>query len=1027
MERMAKSGITSTNPKISPARIAGSRDGGKRPRGRTVLEQQPGRPPVETLGQGEHIKATERMPKSRITSTNPRISPARMAESKESGKRPRDRMSLEQQRGRPPVETLRQGEHIKTSEGMPKSRITRINPEISPARTAELEDSGKRPRGRAETPRHNEHIKTTERMPKSKITSIKAVAASKISPAKMVESKDNNEGPKGRITAYPRAELEKELLYLPDPLKLAENTLNLLRQDEHNKALEIVRYASRKMPCTVSWNHIIDYDMSKGRVTPAIKTYNEMKKRAQPPDAYTYTILLRGLAANHQYPQSLPRALSIYNSMYAENSPVRPSIIHTNAVLKVCSRANDIDALFEIAAKLPKRGKGASDNLTFTTIINAIWNALLQNPLLSADQHRVKRQEAVQQGRRMWEDIIGRWRNGDMLVDEEMVCAMARLLMLGDTPEDYDDVLSLFEQTMNIPRLVPRLGDPARQTHLTPSKASAPLSPADDITEVIEAGSQPASQYSNPDTAQSSPPPSFPSSTSSLPPTVFTPLPLTPSSVPRSHPVPSHQTLSALVSVCTRIHALRAASSYWTLLTTPPHSIIPDPDNLHTYLRLLRLSRASRQAVALLTTMLRPRSAGGLGIPAQPKTFRIAMSTCVRDAFNPSAPTHASAILTAMAAHLEEPDLRACEMFVVVLEKAATTSAWRPVLAGLDALEPVVANLRSVLSYGAFGAPDSAAQEDLYTTEERKRPSAIIARKDGSVTVASAIAVRLLLKRVLKLHDSVLVRGRESLAVKKARAVRERRERLCAFLGRKAGARSLRAVGKSQTGDSEGERGTVEDMRLGQEDPRGTRAVRRRQTGGRGGERATDEDMELAEEDDMELAKDEDMDLADDEELGPEEDEERGTRAVWFQARRTAQVAGEDWSKYQEAAWRMGVPLRRQNLVKGGARAQDMAVRRVMRAVERKSDSVSRGLERDERLKIEREADGGRRSRERLGVLTMEREARERERDERLSAEERAAGEEYYERLRTGDWTGYSHRWEGRGRVSTRLPGMGRG
>lgn len=86
---------------------------------------------------------------------------------------------------------------------------------------------------------------------------------------------------KGRITMYPKAELEKELLYLPDPLKLANNTLNLLRQDDHVKALEVVRYASNKMSCTVSWNHIIDYNMSKGRVTPAIKTYNEVRSRRE--------------------------------------------------------------------------------------------------------------------------------------------------------------------------------------------------------------------------------------------------------------------------------------------------------------------------------------------------------------------------------------------------------------------------------------------------------------------------------------------------------------------------------------------------------------------------------------------------------------------------------------------------------------------------------------------------------------------------------------------------------------------------
>ncbi|MCJ1389898.1 hypothetical protein MMC18_002755 [Xylographa bjoerkii] len=632
-------------------------------------------------------------------------------------------------------------------------------------------------------------------------------------PAKMCE--DVGEGPQGRMTAYPRAELEKELLYLPDPLKLAENTLNLLRQDEHIKALEIVRYASRKMPCTVSWNHIIDYDMSKGRVTPAMKTYNEMKKRAQPPDAYTFTILLRGLAANHQYPQSLPRALSVYNSMYAENSPVRPSIIHTNAVLKVCSRANDIDALFEVAAKLPRRGKGAPDNLTFTTIINAIWNAALNNPLLSAEQHTAKRREAVRQGRRMWEDIIGRWRVGDMLVDEEMICAMARLLILGDTPEDCDDILSLFEQTMGIPRLIPRLGDPTRQTHLTPSRAPALLSSPSGTIEATETDpTQPNPQSTNADREETPAPPSFPSAPASLPPSVFTPLPLTPSSLPRSHPRPSHQTLSALIDACTHMSAVRAASSYWTLLTSPPHSIIPDAENLHMYLRLLRLSRASRHAVSLLNSMLLPRSAGGLGIAAQPKTFRIAMSTCVRDAYNPSAASHAITVLNAMAAHLEEPDLRVCEMFVAALEKAAKTGSWRPVLAGLDALEPVLANLRSLLSYGAFGPADTAPQEDLYLPAGRRHPSRIVARKDGSVTGSSARAVLLLLRRMVGLYDRGLERRREGFAREEARAVRARRERLSAFVERRSRAMGLgvqREESGAGTADTAGVRAGAQD------------------------------------------------------------------------------------------------------------------------------------------------------------------------------------------------------------------------
>lgn len=58
--------------------------------------------------------------------------------------------------------------------------------------------------------------------------------------------------------------------------------------------------------------------------------------------------------------------------MFADNCPVKPNIIHTNAVLKVCALARDMDALWGVAAKLPTKGFGAPDNLTYTTILNAI-------------------------------------------------------------------------------------------------------------------------------------------------------------------------------------------------------------------------------------------------------------------------------------------------------------------------------------------------------------------------------------------------------------------------------------------------------------------------------------------------------------------------------------------------------------------------------------------------------------------------------------------------------------------------------
>lgn len=73
-----------------------------------------------------------------------------------------------------------------------------------------------------------------------------------------------------------RSALAQEMRYLGDPLKLADNTVNLLKKGQDEKAAEIVRLASKGMSCTVSWNHMIDYEMSKGRITRAMATYNDV-------------------------------------------------------------------------------------------------------------------------------------------------------------------------------------------------------------------------------------------------------------------------------------------------------------------------------------------------------------------------------------------------------------------------------------------------------------------------------------------------------------------------------------------------------------------------------------------------------------------------------------------------------------------------------------------------------------------------------------------------------------------------------
>lgn len=73
-----------------------------------------------------------------------------------------------------------------------------------------------------------------------------------------------------------KSKLALEVRWLKDPVKLADHTVKLLREDQFEKALDIVRLASRDVVSTVSWNHLIDYEMSKARVPNAVKLYNEV-------------------------------------------------------------------------------------------------------------------------------------------------------------------------------------------------------------------------------------------------------------------------------------------------------------------------------------------------------------------------------------------------------------------------------------------------------------------------------------------------------------------------------------------------------------------------------------------------------------------------------------------------------------------------------------------------------------------------------------------------------------------------------
>lgn len=452
--------------------------------------------------------------------------------------------------------------------------------------------------------------------------------------------------------------------------------------------------------------------------------------------------------------------------MFAENCLVKPSIIHTNAVLRVCSQAKDIDALYGIAAKLPTRGAGAADNLTFTTIMNAIRTvAWGQRDDATQEEKIARRYQAVLQGRRMWGDIIERWKKGDIFIDEELVCSMGRLLLIGNLTRDYDDIFSLIEQAMGIQRQLPRSNHPDRLTgaagdHLwkqggnteLPRFAARELNSSEEFNPGIQL---PENQLPEDE-----------------PGSEFNPVGAHQSSFAR----PGCNTLSMVIDACVRLHAIRPAQDYWGLLTDPsgPYKVAPDADNYHMYLRLLRVQRASKLCIDLLQEMRHTSRSGGSIL--QPKTFRIALSTCVRDSNNPNVLDNASKLIRLMLDTLETPDVQTLNMYLEVA-KHPNNRDWRTLLNVIGASVLGFRSLKSYLAYGDHGRQTRGVQQQ--PEEQRKAQG----QKEEEVLGLAC--------RLISIHDIVLTLGAEQMSNQEKQDLHGKRKMLTSWVTRRKG------VGKS--------------------------------------------------------------------------------------------------------------------------------------------------------------------------------------------------------------------------------------
>lgn len=370
-----------------------------------------------------------------------------------------------------------------------------------------------------------------------------------------------------------------------------------------------------------------------------------MKKRDQWPDSYTYMHLLRGLCEYWQHSTMLSKALSIYHSMSSENSRVEPRTIHTNMALKFCARAGDMDALWGVASKLPEKGSKSADSITYSIILNAIRRAALEDMDTNESDEKAlvhHFDKAVLLGCRVWSDINAKWRRGNLVMDDALVCAMGRLLLLSYRPKAWDAILSLVETTEEVPRRSPIVEDDfLRQLPiLKPQLLDAPHSAIQEASQLVAKSPNKADEVTPLDQFR----------------TLITFVPNSGSSYGRADmsaicTKPTNNTLSLLIETCQKLRNKQAADSYWTKLTQEPmYRIKPDSDNFHAYLRLLRQSHSSTRVAQLLSVEMKPSD-------FQQKTFRIAMSACVKDTANPSVMGNCTKLVDLMVKHLDRPHI----------------------------------------------------------------------------------------------------------------------------------------------------------------------------------------------------------------------------------------------------------------------------------------------------------------------------------------------------------------------------------
>ncbi|KAL7929984.1 hypothetical protein V8C35DRAFT_314318 [Trichoderma chlorosporum] len=426
-------------------------------------------------------------------------------------------------------------------------------------------------------------------------------------PRSLVLEPVDSEGSKKKNFERLQRIVKKELQHMDDPWKIAQYVENALAKDRFDEALLLTKTAGKDRQLVVAWNHLINYLLGKQQLKDAIKLYNDMKKRGQLPNVQTFTIIFRGCAKSQHPKLAVAEAVKHYNILLSDKR-LQPNSIHMNAVLNVCARAGDLDSMFLIADTANDSTR-APTPYTYTTILNALrYQALLDARDLTPEQQATNIQKNVDRAKIIWVEVIDKWRKAQLVIDEELVCSMGRVLLLGSSKEQKKEVLDLLYQTMSIPNLAEDTGMEAFQDS--------------QMEKIAVTGA--------------------------------------PKRVPSTravYAVPGRNTLALVLTALASAKLTTCGIKYWNLLVRY-YGVIPDNDNWLRMFGLLKVAKASSHASSILSLM-----------PDEyidAKHYRIAMETCVRDNINPNVIPNADQVLDSMLERLSVPDIHTLRLYLRV-------------------------------------------------------------------------------------------------------------------------------------------------------------------------------------------------------------------------------------------------------------------------------------------------------------------------------------------------------------------------